>query len=105
MAGGGEELGVGAERQGRDPVADGERAAGGERTTSPAASIPSVNGSGWRIWYSPRVMSRSGNEMPAARTLTTSSPSGSGRSATRTASGPSSAVTCNPRTSNPPNKK
>src|SRR3954471_4408948 len=68
-------------------------------TTVPATSPPGTNGSSGFIWYCPRDCSRSGNDTAAARTsITTPAPgdmkwlgSGSGRSVSSSASGPSSA--------------
>src|SRR5690349_9116083 len=63
---------------------------GAERTT-PANSVPGVNGSDGFTWYSPRVIHRSGKVTPAAWTsLSTELPEGvgSGTSMVSTAAGP-----------------
>ena len=58
--------------------------------TTPATSEPGMKGRGGEIWYLPRVWSTSGNVTPAAWTSIRTAPgSGSGRSTTSRAAGPS----------------
>jgi hypothetical protein len=56
-------------------------ASGGVDRTTPAASMPSVNGTGTCSWYAPVVCSRSAYETPAATTSITTPPSATGSSA------------------------
>ncbi len=76
-------------------------APGAQDRTTPAASMPGVYGNATRIWYAPRVCSRSAKDTPAAATSMTTPPaadsagsadSGSATSVHSTPSGPVDAV-------------